>query len=96
MLAEYNALEKKYEEVIKEKDKLLKKLEALENLETKKIHTNDQVCQTKPDSKYVEISCTECIFFASSEDELNWHRRINNIQNISGFQINLIVCHDAR
>ena len=73
LLAEYNALEKKYEEVIEEKDILLKKLAVFENLETKKVHTNDQVCQTKPDSKYVEISCTECIFLASSEDELNYH-----------------------
>ena len=64
LLAEYNALEKKYEEVIKENDILLKKLVVFENSVTKKVHTNDQVCQTKPDSKYVEISCTECIFFS--------------------------------
>ena len=28
---------------------------------------------TFSNSKYVEISCTECIFLASCEDELNYH-----------------------
>ena len=51
LLAEYNALKKKYEVVIKENGILQKKLVVFENSETKKEHTYDQVCQTNPDSK---------------------------------------------
>ena len=73
LMIEFKALEKKHEEVIIENDNLKKKIAALENVTTKRNATNEQECQTKPDSKYVEISCTDCIFIASCEDELNYH-----------------------
>ena len=60
----YDVLEVKYENLLKEKtveEKILPKL------------SKEQGIQTKNESEYVEISCTECIFLASCEDELNWH-----------------------
>ena len=60
----YDVLEVKYENLLKEKtveEKILPKL------------SKEQGIQTKNESEYVEISCTECIFLASCEDELYWH-----------------------
>ena len=73
LMTEYKALEKKHEELQVENEKLREKLAVLEKGGTRSIATVEQECQTKPDSKYVEISCTECIFIASCEDELNYH-----------------------
>ena len=75
LMTEYKALEKKHEELMVENNKLREKLAVLEKGGTKTIATVEQECQTKPDSQYVEISCTECIFLASCEDELNYHGR---------------------
>ena len=72
-MLEFKGLEKKYDELLTEKDNLLKKIAALEKVGKEKVTSAEQECQTKPDSKYVEISCTECIFLASCEDELNYH-----------------------
>ena len=52
----YYALEVKYENLLKEKrieERILPKL------------SKEQGIQTKNESEYVEISCTECIFLAS-------------------------------
>ena len=73
LMTEYKALEKKHEELMVENNKLREKLEVLEKGGTKTKATVEQECQTKPNSQYVEISCTECIFLASCEDELNYH-----------------------
>ena len=70
---EYKALEKKYEELIIEKDNLLNKIAVMEKVGKDIVTTAEQESQTKPNSQYVEISCTECIFLASCEDELNYH-----------------------
>ena len=51
LMIEFKALEKKHEEVIIENDNLKKKIAALENVTTKRNATNEQECQTKPDSK---------------------------------------------
>ena len=73
LLVENKALSDKNEQLIKENQQLLQKIKDMENEGIKKAMTKDQDCQTKPDSEYVEISCTECIFLASCEDELNYH-----------------------
>ena len=73
LMTEFKALEKKHEELLVENVKLRGKLALFEKGDAKTVATVEQACQTKPDSQYVEISCTECIFLASCEDELNYH-----------------------
>ena len=73
MIIEFKALEKKHEELLIENDNLRKQLEVLVKVGTKIVATVEQECQTKPDSKNVELSCTEWIFLASCEDELSHH-----------------------
>ena len=52
-MIEFKALKKKHEKVLADNDNLKKKLAKLEKVPTKTIATNDQECQTKPDSQYV-------------------------------------------
>ena len=73
LMTEFKALEKKHDQLMEENNKLREKLAVLEKGGSKTIASVEQECQTKADSQYVEISCTECIFLASCEDELNYH-----------------------
>ena len=53
-----------------ENDRNLQMIEMLQ-MQLAPTVSKDQECQTK--AEYVEISCTEYICLASSEDELNHH-----------------------
>ena len=70
LLVKLNALEEAHEKLVLENDKNLQIIEMLQ-IQLAPTISKDQECQTK--AEYVEISCTECIFLASSEDELNYH-----------------------
>ena len=70
LLLKYKALEEKHEILVKEHDRNVQKITWLEKQKSPK-QSKDQESQTRAD--FVEISCIECIFLASSEDELNWH-----------------------
>ena len=72
IIINYKALEEKYENIVKENERNLLKMVTLEQQKISKL-SRDQESQTKAEGKYVEISCIECIFLASCEDELNWH-----------------------
>ena len=63
-------LEEKHENLVQVYDKNLQKIAQLEKQKSPKL-SKDQESQTRAD--FVEISCIECIFLASSEDQLNWH-----------------------
>ena len=69
LLFKFNALGEAYEKLLMENDKNLQMIEMLQMQLAPTVST-DQECQT---DEYIEISCTECIFLASSEDELNYH-----------------------
>ena len=72
IMLKYKALEEKHEALVKENESNIKEISRLKKEKSPKL-SKDQNCQTKAGTEYVEISCTECIFLASSEDELNWH-----------------------
>ena len=63
----HDALEKKHENLVKEKERNLTGIGSQIPL---KLSTS---LGTQTKAEYVEISCTECIFLASSEEELNYH-----------------------
>ena len=65
-----NALEEAHEKLVMENDKNLQMIEMLQ-MQLAPTVSKDEECQTK--AEYVEISCTECMFLASSENELNYH-----------------------
>ena len=67
-LIKLNALEEAHEKLVMENDKNLQMIEMLQ-MQLAPTVSKDEECQTK--AEYVEISCTECMFLASSEDELN-------------------------
>jgi hypothetical protein len=68
----YKALEENHETLLKVNESNIKEIARLKENKSPKLF-RDQDCQTKNDTEFVEISCTECIFLASCEDELNWH-----------------------
>ena len=70
LLVKLKALEEAHENLVIENDKNLHIIEMLQQQLAPTV-SRDQECQTK--AEYVEIPCTECIFLASSEDELNYH-----------------------
>ena len=70
LLLKYKALEEKHEILVKDHDRNVQKITWLEKQKSPK-QSKDQESQTRAD--FVEISCIDCIFLASSEDELNWH-----------------------
>ena len=72
LMVKYKALEEKLENLVKENERNIQEIARLEKEKFPKI-SKDQESQTKNDTDFVEISCTECIFLASCEDELNWH-----------------------
>ena len=72
LIVQYKALEKSYEELFKENENNMQRIKVLEMQLTPTV-SKSQECQTKNETEYVEISCTECIFLASCEDELNYH-----------------------
>ena len=70
LLVKLKALEEEHESLVMENAKNIQIIEMLQ-MQLASTVSKDQECQTKAD--YVEIPCTECIFLASSEDELNYH-----------------------
>ena len=70
LLVKLKALEEEHESLVMENAKNIQMIEMLQ-MQLAPTVSKDQECQTKAD--YVEIPCTECIFLASSEDELNYH-----------------------
>ena len=56
----------------KENENNMQRIKVLEMQLTPTV-SKSQECQTKNETEYVEIACTECIFLASCEDELNYH-----------------------
>ena len=70
LLIKLNALEEAHEKLVLENNKNLQIIDMLQ-MQLAPTISKDQECQTK--AEYVEIPCTECIFLASSEDELNYH-----------------------
>ena len=55
---------------MKENERNIKEIARLKDEKSPK-NVKDQDCQIKNNTNFVEISCTECIFLASCEDELN-------------------------
>ena len=53
-MIEFKSLENKNSDLINERDSFLQKLSILEDVDNKNKHSNDQECQTTPDSKQVE------------------------------------------
>jgi hypothetical protein len=70
LMVKYKALEEMHEVLVKENESNRKEIARLKEEKSPK-NVKDQDCQTKNNTDFVEISCTECIFLASSEDELN-------------------------
>ena len=71
ILLEFQALEVKHANLVKENERNVQEIARLKKQKSPTL-SKDQECQTKAEGEYVEISCTECIFLASCEDELNW------------------------
>ena len=72
LMLKYKALEEKYNALVKENVTNVQEIARLKEHKSPKL-SKDQEIQTKAEGEFVEISCTECIFLASCEDELNWH-----------------------
>ena len=70
IMIEYKALEVKHANLVKENERNVQEIARLKKQKSPTL-SKDQECQTKAEGEYVEISCTECIFLASCEDELN-------------------------
>ena len=68
----FKAVEENFETLVKENEANLQEIARLKKKQSQKL-SKDQESQTKAEGNFVEILCTECIFLASLEDELNWH-----------------------
>ena len=71
-MLQYKAHEEDFETLVKENEANIQEIGRLKKQPSQKL-SKDQESQTKAEGNFLEISCTECLFLASYEDELNWH-----------------------